>query len=45
VEAILAPKEQISKIQHLDIEQQIELMGEEIGTTEQNVDIESLVFL
>jgi hypothetical protein len=28
-----ALKEEISKIQHLDIEPQIELMGEEIETT------------
>jgi hypothetical protein len=45
VEVVPAPKKQISKIQHLDIEQQIELMGEEIGTTKQNVDLKSLVFM
>jgi hypothetical protein len=33
VEAILALEEEISKIQHLEIEPQIELVGEEIGTT------------
>jgi hypothetical protein len=30
VEAIPTPKEEISKIQHLKIEPQIELVGEEI---------------
>jgi hypothetical protein len=39
VEAILAPKEEISKIQHLDIKPQIELMGEEIRIVEQNINI------
>jgi hypothetical protein len=39
VEAILAPKEEISKMQYLDLEPQIELVGEEIGTIEQKVDI------
>jgi hypothetical protein len=32
VEAILALEKKISKIQHLKIEPQIELVGEEIGT-------------
>jgi hypothetical protein len=31
VEALLAQEEKISKIQHLDIKPQIELMREEIG--------------
>jgi hypothetical protein len=43
VEVILAPKEEISKIHHLDIEPQTKLTGEEIGIAEQNVDIEPLV--
>jgi hypothetical protein len=43
VEAILAPKEKISKIQHLEIEPQTKLVGEEIRTTKKNVDIEPLV--
>jgi hypothetical protein len=30
---LLTPKENISKIQHMDIKPQIELVGEEIGTT------------
>jgi hypothetical protein len=34
VEAILAPEKEIYKIQHLDIEPQIELMGEEIEIVE-----------
>jgi hypothetical protein len=38
-------EEDISKIQHLEIEPQIELMGEEIRTIEQNIDIEPLVSL
>jgi hypothetical protein len=45
VEAIPTPKEEISKIQHSEIVPQIELMGEEIKTMEQKVDIESLVFV
>jgi hypothetical protein len=45
VEVILTPKEEISKIQHLEIEPQIELVGEEIRTTKQNVDIEPLFFV
>jgi hypothetical protein len=45
VEAFLAPKEEISKIQHQNIEPQIELMGKEIGIAEQNVDIKLLVFI
>jgi hypothetical protein len=32
VKAILTPKKEISKIQHLEIEPQTELVGEEIGT-------------
>ncbi len=42
MEVILAPEEEISKIQHPKIKQ-TELMGEEIGFVEQNVDIEPLV--
>jgi hypothetical protein len=41
VEALLALG--ISKIQHLYIEPQIELMGQKIGTTNRNIDIEPLV--
>jgi hypothetical protein len=37
VEAIPTPKEKISKIQHLEIEPQIELVGEEIKIAEQNI--------
>jgi hypothetical protein len=44
VEFIPTPEEEISKIQHLNIEPQIELVGEEVRTIEQNVDIEPLVF-
>jgi hypothetical protein len=43
VEALLALEEEISEIQHLNIEPQIELVGEGIGTIEQNVYIERLV--
>jgi hypothetical protein len=43
VEAFLAPVKKISKIQHLDIEPQTELVGEEIEIIEQNVDIKPLV--
>jgi hypothetical protein len=39
VEALLAPKEEISNIQHMDIEPQTELVGEEIKTTKQNINI------
>jgi hypothetical protein len=45
VEAIPTSEEEISKTQHLEIEPQTELMGEEIETTKQNVDIEPLVFV
>jgi hypothetical protein len=45
MEAILALEEKISKIQHLTIEPQIELMGEEIKTTEQNINIKPLIFV
>ncbi len=45
MEVILALGEKISTIQHLEIEPQIELMGEEIGTTKQNIDIKPLVFV
>jgi hypothetical protein len=45
VEAIPTLEKKKSKIQHLDIEPQIELVGEEIKTTEQNVDIKPLVFM
>jgi hypothetical protein len=43
VEVILTPKEAISKIQHLEIKPQTKLVGEEIGTIDQNIDIEQLV--
>ncbi len=43
MEVIPTPKEEISKIQHLEIKPQIELMGEEIGTTKQHVDVKPLV--
>jgi hypothetical protein len=43
VEVIPTPKKEISNIQHLDIEPQTKLVGEEIRTVEQNVDIEPLV--
>jgi hypothetical protein len=43
VEALPTPKEDISKIQHLDIKPQTKLMGEEIKTTKQNVNIKALV--
>jgi hypothetical protein len=43
VEAIPTLEEKIFKIQHLDIEPQFELMGEEIKIAEQNVDIKLLV--
>jgi hypothetical protein len=42
---ILTPKKEISKIQHLEIEPQIELMGEEIKTLKPKVDIEPLIFV
>jgi len=45
VEAILALEEKISKIQHLKIEPQTKLMGEEIKTIKQNVAMEPLVFV
>jgi hypothetical protein len=45
VEAILALEEKISKIQHLEIEPQIKLIREEIGIAEQNIDINTLVFM
>ncbi len=45
MEAFLTTGKKKSKIQHLDIKPQIELMGEEIGTVEQNVDIEPLVYM
>jgi hypothetical protein len=45
VEALLAPKKKISKIQHLDIEPQIELVGEEIGNAKQNLDVKPLVLV
>jgi hypothetical protein len=44
VEAIPTLEEKISKIQHLEIEPQTELVGE-IGIVEQNVNIEPLVFM
>jgi hypothetical protein len=45
VEVIPIPKKEIFKIQHLEIETQTELMGEEIKIVEQIVDIELLVFM
>jgi hypothetical protein len=45
VEVIPTLKKEIFKIQHLEIEPQIELVGEGIEIVEQNVDIESLVFV
>jgi hypothetical protein len=45
VDVILTPKEEISKIQHLDIEPQTELVGEEIKNAKQNVDIKPLDFV
>ncbi len=44
MEAIPTPEEEISKIQHLDIEPQTKLMGEEVEIVEPNVDIEALIF-
>jgi hypothetical protein len=43
VEVLPALEEEISKIQHLDIEPQTELVGEEIGIAKQDVDVEPLV--
>jgi hypothetical protein len=43
VEAFSTIEEEISKIQHLDIESQIELVGEEIRTTKTNIDIKPLL--
>jgi len=45
VEAILALEEKISKIQHLEIKPQIELVGEEIKIVKQNVNIKPLIFM
>jgi hypothetical protein len=45
LEAIPTPKEEISKIQHLNIKPQTKLMGEEIGIAKQNIDIKPLVFV
>jgi hypothetical protein len=45
VEAILAPKEEIFKIQHLEIKPQTKLVREDIRNAEQNVDIEPLVIV
>jgi len=45
VEAIPTPKKEISKIQHLEIEPQIKLVGEDIITTKPKVNIEPLVFV
>ncbi len=45
MEALLTPIEEISKVQHLDIEPQTELLGEEIGIVEQNIDIGPLVYV
>jgi hypothetical protein len=43
VEALPTLEEEISKIQDMDIKPQTKLMGEEIGITKQNIDIEPLV--
>jgi hypothetical protein len=45
VEVFSTPKENIFKIQHLDIEPQTELVGEKIGIGKQNVDIKSLIYM
>ncbi len=45
MEAILVLEEEISKIQHLEIEPQTKLVGEEIEIVEQNVDIKPLVYV
>jgi hypothetical protein len=45
VEAIPALEKETSKIQHQDIEPQIELMGEEIRTAKQNIDIKPPIFV
>jgi hypothetical protein len=45
VEVIPALEEEISKIYHLEIESQIELVGEEIGIIEQNGNIKPLDFM
>jgi hypothetical protein len=43
VEAFPTLEEEILKIQHLEIAPQTKLVGEEIGTIEQNVDIEPVI--
>ncbi len=43
MEVIPTLEEKISMIQHLEIKPQTELVGEEIGIAEQNIDIEPLV--
>jgi hypothetical protein len=43
VEAILTLEEEISKIQHLIIKPQIELVGEEIKIVDQNVNIKPFI--
>ncbi len=43
MEAIPALKEEISKIQHLEIKPQIELVGEDIKNAEQNINTDPLV--
>ncbi len=45
MEVILALEENISKICHLEIKPQIELVGEEIKIVKQNVDIKPLIFM
>jgi hypothetical protein len=45
MEAILALEEEISNIQHLEIEPQIELMGEEIRTIKRNIDMEPVAYV
>jgi hypothetical protein len=42
VEALLTLIEKISKIQHMDIKPQIELVGEEIGTAKQHIPLVSM---
>jgi hypothetical protein len=43
VEVLSTPKKEIFNIQHLDIEPQTKLVGEETGTVEQNIDIKPLI--
>ncbi len=45
METILALEEEISNIQHLEIEPQTKLVGEAIRIAMKNVDIKPLVFM